>query len=224
MSAARGAARAAAALLLLAAGAGAHAAPPAGAYAAAPATLEALMAGMAGAKGVRAEFREVKTLALLSRPLESRGVLSFVPPDRMVRRTLEPAPSSLVVDGRRVTFTDASGGAPVDLSADPSAREFVDNFTTIFRGDLESLRRRYEVAFESEPPRWRLLLRPRDALLQRFVDSLTLEGEGEAMRQMTLVERDGDRTETWFERVETDRAFTPEEIRELFGGGGNPAP
>jgi len=185
----------------------------------APATLEALMAGMAQASGVRAEYTEVKEMALLSAPIETRGVLHFIPPSRMVRRSLEPEVSSLVVDGRRVEFRDASGAAPVDLSADPSAREFIDNFTTIFRGDTEALQRKYEVRFESEPPRWRLMLEPRDALLRRFVASLTLSGEGATMREMLLVEQDGDRTTTRFGRVETDHAYSEAEIRELFGDG-----
>jgi hypothetical protein len=182
-------------------------------------TLEGVMAGMAGARGVVAEFREVKELALLSAPLESRGVLHFVPPDRMVRRTLEPVPAELVVDGSRVVFRNdaGAGGAPADLSADPSARQFVDNVTTIFRGDLAALRERYEVAFEADGPRWRLALTPRDAVVRRFVRSLVLEGEGEGLRQMVLVERDGDRTTTRFERVDADHVHTAEELRALFG-------
>lgn len=210
MTLVRGLARGAALLLLAA---GAAAADPA------PGTLEGLMAGMARASGVLAEFREVKTLALLSAPIESRGVLHFVPPDRMVRRTLEPAPSWLVVDGGRVLFRDDSGEAPVDLSGDPSARQFVDHFTAIFRGDLAALRERYEVRFEAEAPRWRLVLEPRDALLRRFVASLTLSGDGEGMREMVLVERDGDRTTTIFGHVETDHVYTPEELATLFGTG-----
>jgi outer membrane lipoprotein-sorting protein len=209
MRLARGLARAAALLLV---GAAAHADPG-------PGTLEGLMAGMARASGVLAEFHEVKTLALLAAPLESRGVLHFVPPDRMVRRTLEPAPSALVVDGPRVSFRDDSGEAPVDLSGDPSARQFVDNFTTIFRGDLPALREKYEVRFESEPPAWRLVLEPKDAVLRRFVARLTLSGEGEAMREMALVERDGDRTTTHFGRVETNYTYTPAELDALFGPG-----
>jgi outer membrane lipoprotein-sorting protein len=217
MSRARARLGAAALGLALFAG-GAHAAEPAQA----PATIEALMEGMARAKGVLAEFTETKELALLSTPIESKGVLHFIPPDRMVRRTLEPAPSSLVVDGKRVLFRDASGAAPVDLSGDPSAKEFVDNFTTIFRGDLGALRAKYDVRFESEPPRWKLVLEPRDAVLKRFVASVTLAGLGETMSEMVLLERDGDRTITRFGRVETDHAYTPAEVEALFGAAAAP--
>jgi outer membrane lipoprotein-sorting protein len=208
MTALRGTA-CAAALLVLAVGA--SAADPA------PGTLEGLMAGMARATGVLAEFEEVKTLALLEAPLESKGVLHFVPPDRMVRRTLEPARTWLVVDGRRVVFRDESGAPPVDLSGDPSARQFVDHFSAVFRGDLAALREKYEVRFEAKPPAWRLSLEPKDAVLRRFVASLTLSGEGESMRQMELVERDGDRTVTRFGRVETNHAYSAEELAALFG-------
>ena len=140
-----------------------------------------------------------------------------MPPDRLLRRTLEPAPSELVVDGRRVVFRDLSGAAPVDLSADPSARQFVDNVTTLFRGDLAALRERYEVRFEAAAPHWRLALTPRDPVVRRFIASLTLDGEGQALREMVLLERDGDRTTTRFERVDTDHAHTPEELRSIFG-------
>ncbi|HVH07859.1 MAG TPA: outer membrane lipoprotein carrier protein LolA [Myxococcota bacterium] len=209
-----------AAALGLALAVAAHAAEPAPA----PATIEALMEGMARAKGVLAEWSEVKELALLSAPIESRGVLHFIPPDRMVRRTLAPAVSSLVVDGKRVLFRDTSGAAPVDLSGDPSAKEFVDNFTTIFRGDLGALRAKYEVTFESTPPRWQLGLVPRDAVLRRFVASVTLAGEGETMREMVLQERDGDRTTTRFGKVETDHVYTPVEVEALFGAAPPGAP
>ena len=42
---------------------------------------------MAATRGVAAEFRESREVALLVEPLESRGLLYFVPPDRMARFT-----------------------------------------------------------------------------------------------------------------------------------------
>jgi outer membrane lipoprotein-sorting protein len=108
-----------------------------------PPTLEALMKGMAGASGVVARFREEKRLALLSEPVESRGTLYFVPPNRLSRETTEPSASRLVIDGNRVSFRDAAGGDAMDLSASPIAREYVSNFIVLFNGDLDALRERY---------------------------------------------------------------------------------
>jgi hypothetical protein len=184
-------------------------------------TLHSLMSGMASARGVVAEFREVKQLRLLRSPLESRGRLDFIPPDRLVRRTREPAEATLWIDGDRVRFQDAAGAEPTDLSGDPSARHFVDNFVVIFSGNLAELQRRYETEFTAAAPRWSLVLVPRDPLVQRFVASISLRGEGERLYEMVLLENDGDRTTTTFESVDNDHLHSPEELRELFAATGD---
>ena len=185
-------------------------------------TLESLMEGMASARGVVAEFREVKKLRLLRSPLESRGQLDFIPPDRLVRRTHEPAEATLWIDGSRVSFQDTAGAEPADLSGDPSAREFIDNFVVIFSGDLPELQRRYETRFTASGSSWSLELEPRDALVRRFVARISLVGEGRGLREMVLLESDGDVTTTTFERVETDHLHSEEELRNLFAGADTP--
>lgn len=200
------------ALALLAA-AGAAAAEPA--VATAP-TLETLMAGMAETPGVEARFLERKEIALLSEPIETRGTLVFLPPDRLARVTTEPSRSRLVIAGERFSFRDAAGGEAVDLSANPLAREFVDNFIVLFNGDLARLRERYEPELRTDGARWSLALRPRHRPLSDLIERITLEGAGRTLRGMEMLERDGDRTTTRFEDVVVDRRFTPEEIERWF--------
>jgi outer membrane lipoprotein-sorting protein len=190
--------------------------PAAAAQSEAPPTLEALMKGMAGAPGVQARFREQKQLALLSQPLESRGMLYFVPPDRLSRETSEPSGTRLVIDGDRFSFRDAAGGEAMDLSSNPIAREYVSNFIVLFNGDLEALRKRYEPTFTTSGEGWQLDLRPRAKPLRDFIERVTLAGRGRALARMELVEVGGDRTTTWFEEVRTDRAFSAEELARIF--------
>lgn len=174
------------------------------------------MQGMAGAPGVVAKFREQKQLALLSEPLESRGTLYFVPPDRLSRETSEPSATRLVIDGDRFSFRDAAGSETVDLSASPIAREYVSNFIVLFNGDLGALRKRYDPRFSADAHGWRLELRPRGKPLSDFIERVTLEGRGRALDRMELVEAGGDRTTTWFDEVRTDRAFSDEELARIF--------
>jgi outer membrane lipoprotein-sorting protein len=179
-------------------------------------TLEQLMRGMAGTKGVVAHFRERKDLALLEVPLETRGTIYFIPPDRLARHTTSPSVTDLVIDGDHFRFRDRAGGDDVDLSQSPVARQLVENFIVLFNGDLEALRERYEVDFHADGDRWELGLTPRHAPLKNLIRSFTLRGSGRALREMVMVETDGDRTTTTFDRVETDHAFGPDEIRRLF--------
>jgi outer membrane lipoprotein-sorting protein len=181
-----------------------------------PPSLEALMAGMAGAPGVVARFREQKQLALLSEPLESRGTLYFVPPNRLSRETSEPSSTRLVIDGDRFYFRDAAGSEAIDLSASPIAREYVGNFIVLFNGDLAALRSRYEPRFRSDARGWQLELRPRGEPLSKFIESVSLVGHARVLDRMELVEAGGDRTTTWFEAVRTDRAFSDEELARIF--------
>jgi hypothetical protein len=199
---------AAAALLLLAAGARAE-----------PDTLalDELLHHMASTRGVVAEFREVKTLALLAEPLEARGTLYFQPPDRFVRVTREPAATRLALVGSRMRFEDATGVNDVDLAENPVARQFADNLVALWRGDRARLERLYRLEFRAEGPRWELGLVPRGAPLDRFIARIQLRGDGATMREMELLESDGDRTLTHFEKSDVDHAFGAAEARAVFG-------
>ena len=143
-------------------------------------------------------------------------MLAFVPPDRLVRTTTAPSRSRLVIAGDRFSFTDAAGGDAVDLSANPLAREFVDNFIVLFNGDLAALRRRYEPELRADESGWELALRPRQRPLSDLIERITLTGRGRALLRMEMLERDGDRTTTRFEAVQVDRRFTPEEVERMF--------
>jgi len=205
------------ALLALLAAASAGAEPPA--IPGGELTLEALMQRMASTTGVRAEFREEKTLALLETPLVSEGELYFIPPSRMARITTRPGRSSLVIDGQKMSYTDEAGASDVDLAGNRVARTIADNFVVLFAGDLAALRERYQVAFVSEHPRWRIGLTPRAAPLSQFIASVELRGDGPALEQIAILEADGDRTVTRFRNVETDTRFSPEELARLFPPG-----
>jgi len=196
---------------------------PAGAAAEAPAvpqrdelTLETLMHRLATTSGVRAEFHEVKQIALLERPLESVGTLYFVPPRRVAHYTSKPLRSAFVVDGSRLSFRDETGGESVDLSANPIARTVVEHFVVLFNGDLEALRVRYGVAFEAQGPRWKLELVPRDSNVTAVVARVELQGHEAALDQMVLLEAGGDRTVTTFHDVRTDVQFSEAELARIF--------
>lgn len=184
---------------------------------AAPLTLERFMGEISRTRGVAARFREIKELALLSEPLESRGSLYFAPPDRLARQIHSPAPSAMVINGDSLVVRDEAGEDRVDLAGNETARQFVDNFLVLFNGDLERLRQRYEVEFSADERRWTLVLRPRARPMKYVIERIEMEGEGPALLRMSTTEVEGDVTRTLFEDVDTDRVFTPEELERLFG-------
>ncbi len=183
-------------------------------------TLDELLSHMATTPGVVAEFREIKTLKLLDAPLETKGTLYFAPPDRLARVTREPAETRLVLDGGTMRFADAAGGRETDLSSNPVARAFAENLIVLWRGDRAALEKIYSLDFHADGSRWQLSLVPKGAPLDRFLRSITLRGDGKVMREMEVVETDGDRTQTLFEKSDVDHAFGEDEARALFGPRG----
>lgn len=208
----------AACLLSLAVAPIALASEPGTAPASTPGTeLDALLHGMASTAGVEVQFREQKEIALLAAPLESRGVIYFVPPDRFARFTLSPGYSSLVIDGETLRYREGRDGDEVDLTGSLTARVFVDNFIALWSGDRERLEHLYEVELRGGGATWQLNLEPRRRPLSRFIRKIVLSGDATGMKQMLVQNRNGDRTISRFERVESDRAFTAEELHRIFG-------
>jgi hypothetical protein len=181
-------------------------------------TLEALMERMRRSVGVAAEFTERKELALLSKPLESRGRLYFASPDRLARFTTTPVFSALIVAGDAVRFREGED-EELDLSGDPVARRFVENFVVLWSGDQGRLERLYRVELSAKGERWQLSLSPRGAPLDKVIERIELRGDSQSLLEMEVRERDGDRTITAFGVVDVDRTFSPAELERLFEKG-----
>ncbi len=178
--------------------------------------LDAVLERMASTPGVEAIFQERKELRLLTEPLESRGVLYFVPPDRFARFTLDPGFTSLVVDGGVVHLREGRDGDDTDLSGNPVARVFAENFVALWSGDRKQLEHLYTPALRGDPARWELRLVPRRAPLAGALEAITLRGDRDAVREMIVQESDGDRTVTRFPEANGDRIFSSAEIERIF--------
>jgi outer membrane lipoprotein-sorting protein len=180
------------------------------------ASLEELMALFASSGGVRAEFVETRELAILAMPIETRGKLYFAPPDRLARHTLEPSPSSVVVQGDRVALRDETGEQVLSLGSSEVARTLVGNTAAMLRGDLDALRARYEIEFEATSDAWLLGLVPRSRVAKAIVERIEVRGSGRALSSMVTLESSGDRATTRFAAVETGVDFSPEELARVF--------
>lgn len=156
----------------------------------APDPLAAVMARLAAVREVRARFVEDKELPELDRPLTSRGLLSWRAPDRLEKRTLEPAPELFLVEGDTLTLERPERGIRETLALDtaPEIRPLVEAIRATLAGDLATLRRYHEVTFSGTPERWRILLVPLSVRARAAVQRVVLEGEGGFM---TTVETQG---------------------------------
>lgn len=156
----------------------------------APDPLGAVMAGLAAVRDSRATFVEEKELPELERPLTSRGVLAWHAPDRLEKRTVEPAPEVFLVEGDRVTLERPERGIRETIALDtaPEIRPLVEAIRATLAGDAATLRRYHEVSFSGTTAHWRIVLVPRSVRVRAAVQRIVLEGEGAFLR---IVETQG---------------------------------
>src|SRR5271166_1056257 len=155
--------------------------------------IDELMQMLARVPESSASFAEVKVIAMLTRPLHATGRLLYRRPAHLEKVTLEPQPERLVVDGNRLTLTEANETPRIiDLDAEPAIRALVDAIRGTLSGDLAALRRSYAVTMEGGVSDWRLTLTPSDPGVARLVTRTTIAGAGTALRLVQTTQANGD--------------------------------
>jgi hypothetical protein len=185
-----------------------------------PKDAETLLAKLATLPGLEGQFREEKKLALLKLPLVSEGRLYYMPPGYLLRKVNKPSPSSVLVTPTKLVLTDRAGKQQIDLRSKPAIKLFVESFTRVLAGDHAALKRSYRVQFTParEPSQpWELRLIPKGRPLSELIRSVMLQGRGYAVERVTVLEANGDVSETQLQGVNPRRRFSPSERRELFG-------
>jgi len=160
--------------------------------------LGELLAAVAARPHAHASFVEHHYLGILRRPLESRGELLFVPPDRLEKRTLAPRPESLRVEAGQLTLERGKRHMSVALASYPQLAPLVEGIRATLAGDRATLERLFVVGYTpgngTSRSEWSLALQPRDAQLARLVRELRIGGHGSDVLRVETLRGDGDRT------------------------------
>jgi hypothetical protein len=185
-----------------------------------PADARALFEHFARMPGLQARFTEEKHLSLLALPLESRGVLYFLPPGHLTRIVESPTPTRLSITPAELRIVDPDREEVIDLHANDQVRVFVTSLLGIFAGDRAGLERSFAIEYTpdlADDAHWRLRLTPRAEPLVDWLSSLELSGAGTRIERIELREPNGDRTLTKITSIDPLRVFSAEEKRDFFG-------
>jgi hypothetical protein len=159
-------------------------------------TVEALLALLKAPRELSVPFEETTHSSLLTEPLRARGLLRFVPPERLEKIITAPFNERYVVDGDRVSFESERKNMKrvVSLEEYPALRSFVEAFRSSLTGDLVQLRTVYEVTMEGSRNKWTLLLRPRESSGKSVVDYILLTGSEGRVATIAIRSPAGDRS------------------------------
>jgi len=156
--------------------------------------FDALMQSLAARRHGEVSFVEQHFLALLKRPVESSGELIYDAPDRLEKRTLEPRPETLVLDGSVLTVQRGGRKHVLDLNSYPQVLPFVESIRATLAGDRPALERVFRLEFSGSIARWTLVLVPRDAAVAKAVSRVEIDGMRDALLTVQIRQPDGDRS------------------------------
>jgi Outer membrane lipoprotein carrier protein LolA-like len=139
-------------------------------------------------------FVEQRFLSLLKRPLESSGELIYDAPDRLEKRTLEPHPESLILNGNVLTEQRGRRSRVIELNAYPQALPFVESIRATLAGDRAALERLFRLEFTGSLARWTLVLTPLDARAAKTVSAVQIDGSSDSLLKVEIRQPDGDRS------------------------------
>ena len=164
--------------------------------------IDQLMGELAQQKGGRARFVEVRTMAMLDKPLQSSGELSYLPPDRLEKRTLSPRPETVVLDKDTLTLERDHRRMTINVTSRPEAQAFVESVRSTLSGDRKALEKHYRLELKGNRSDWSLRLLPVDAAVSTILQRITIYGQARQVRRIDYLQADGDRTELSIEALE----------------------
>src|SRR5574341_1390295 len=158
--------------------------------------LKELMRVMAEVPASRVRFVETRHIAMLTRPIELKGSLSYERPNRLAKHVESPFDELLTVDGESATLFNRTKGEQrfVSLREQPALGALVESVRATLAGDLPQLELHYRLEFSGTRGAWTLRLAPRDDKLKGYVETITLAGAGARLRRIETVEASGDRS------------------------------
>lgn len=146
-------------------------------------------------KSALVEFREVKQLSELTRPLELKGILRYRAPDLIEKEVTAPRSEIYRIEGN-LLIVSIKGVFEREFMLDdyPEFLPFVESLRATLSGDESALRRHYRVGFKGTVERWTLTLVPVDPSLAEIVAHIEIRGRDADLERMEIVETDGDRS------------------------------
>lgn len=142
---------------------------------------------------VHYEFAQSKTVAVLSRPLQSSGVLGLSANLDLVWQTLQPLKSTLVINAAGLQQFDRHDVLVSELDL-PLAQALAQVFLSVLSGNTQAIATAFTQTLHCEGDAWELQLVPVDAGFAQVISEITVNGAA-TIAKLAFREARGDYTE-----------------------------
>lgn len=158
------------------------------------ALLDRLMSLLGQRRRGEVSFTEHDTLRVLTHPMVSSGVLIYVAPDHLEKRTLQPRKSTLILDHGTLMVSAGGRSYHLELSDYPQIAPYVQAIADTLSGNRAALERLFQVDFAGTLAHWTLTLTPR-AGQHSPIRRIRIEGTQAELQLIVIEQTHGERSQ-----------------------------
>ena len=157
--------------------------------------LDVLMEELSRRSSGQADFSETRYLAVLDKPIEQSGTLAFAP-GRLEKFTQRPHQERMTVIGDALTVEigPERKKRQLRLQRYPALWGFIEGLRATLTGDLDVLRRFYEIELHGSADDWELVMVPSQSEMAAVVRLVSIRGGLGEISVIEVVQTSGDRS------------------------------
>jgi hypothetical protein len=139
-------------------------------------------------------FFERRMSSLFSRPLESKGTLSYKPPGILEKLTTSPIRERVTVAADLITIQSGDSAAVkmIKLDGQPNLQAFAKGLRAVMAGEIKPIRQYFDPLMTGSFEQWNLKLVPIDSAMKRALKQIIVTGQGAQVRVIETTELGGD--------------------------------
>ncbi|PCJ59693.1 MAG: hypothetical protein COA79_09825 [Planctomycetota bacterium] len=174
--------------------------------------LNAVMKKIQSKKIIIADFKQIKKMVVLHKPLLSSGKFIFIDSKGICWQTEKPFKVSFVITKQKMIQIE-KGKVTLDISMDkqPLIHGMTNVFKSMFNGNLKELKKHFSLFYKFEKNKWTLGLKPKKNKMKRFFKSIVLQGEL-YIDNVMILEQNTDITTIEFNNHKNPKKLTTSEL------------
>jgi hypothetical protein len=151
-------------------------------------------------------FEQSKQLTGLKKPMVSNGRFCVVADKGVLWRTLHPFPNTVRLTRDEIVHLQGDRVAMrLDAKQEPAVRMINGVLFALLAGDLSQIEKLFAVDGAIHDNSWRVTLKPHEPALAKAISSIALGG-GAYVKNITISEASGDRSNIVFSEIQTGNA------------------
>ena len=163
-------------------------------------------------QAVAGDFTQERYMASLGKPLRTEGEFVLQPKRALLWQMQKPFAQQLRV--RADGVWQWTGKAWQRQSGGGGQQRQMQLFLDLLGGNAQGLQQHFEVRLTGTEQAWQLALTPKTALMQQIFTRIDIAGDN-VVRQITLQEKQGDKTVMRFSRIRINPALAADTRRAL---------